>query len=263
MRYTLGGLTASEAAEDFDLTRMLNRGCLPRIYQAPSWRRMLDAYIAVYLKEEILAEGLIRSLPAFSGFLEAAALADSGLVNFAGIARECGVSAPTIRGYFGVLEDTLLGCWLPAFRKRPKRRVIRAPKFYFADIGVVNRLARRGTLHPGSSDYGKAFESWVFHELRLALAYRESDQPLSWWRLAGGTEVDFIVGDMNTAVEAKSSRNITRNQLKGLRQLVLDHPEVKRRIVVCREPRPRRTADGIEILPVERFVSELAEAGIG
>ena len=260
LRYELGGLSAVEVGKDFDLDRMLNRGYLPRIYRSPSYARLLDAYVAVYLKEEVMAEGLARSLPVFSDFLEAAGLSDGELVNFSNIGRECGVSGPTIRGYFRILEDTLLGSWLPAFRKRPKRRVIRAPKFYFGDVGVVNRLARRGVLRPGSAAYGKAFENWVFHELSLRLAYREPGQTLAYWRLAGGTEVDFIVGDMEAAVEAKSSARITRDHLKGLRSLVRDHPEVRRRIVVCREPRARTTRDGIEILPATALVERLWNA---
>ena len=258
-RYELSGLSAVEIGDGFDLGRMLNRGYLPRIYQSSSYARRLDAYVAVYLKEEVMAEGLARSLPVFSDFLEAAALCDGEIVNFRNIARECGVSGPTIKGYFQVLEDTLLGAWLPAFRKRPKRRVTGAPKFYFGDVGVVNRLARRGELLPGSTAYGKAFENWVFHELSLHLSYRESNRTLSYWRLAGGTEVDFIVGDMQVAVEAKSSANITSDHLKGLRSLVRDHPDVERRIVVCREPRPRRTADGIEVVPAADFVGRLCD----
>ena len=257
MRYELGGLSATEMGAEFDLDRTLNRGYLPRIYGSPSSGRLLDAYVAVYLKEEIMAEGLARSLPVFSDFLEAAALSDGELVNFRNIARECGVSGPTIRGYFQILEDTLLGAWLPAFRKRPKRRVIGAPKFYFGDVGVVNRLARRGDLLPGSTTYGKAFENWVFHELGLRIAYRETGQALSYWRLASGIEVDFIVGDMEVAVEAKSSTNVTSDHLKGLRSLLKDHPEVKRRVVVCRETRARRTPDGIQILPAPVFVERL------
>ena len=118
-----------------------------------------------------------------------AALSDGDLVNFANIARECGVSGPTVRGYFEILEDTLLGRWLPAYRKRPKRRVIGAPKFYFADVGVVNHLARRGELRAGSELFGKAFENWVFHELCAHNAYTEAYSALSYWRLASGIEV--------------------------------------------------------------------------
>ncbi len=257
MRYELHGLSAGELASDFDLDRMLNHGYLPRIYGAARPNRMLDAYIADYLKEEIAAEGLVRNLPVFSEFLDIAALSDSETVNFSNIARECGVSSHTTKNHFGILEDTLLGCWLPAYRKRPKRRVIQAPKFYFVDVGVVNRLARRGDLLPGSELYGKAFENWVFHELSTYMSYRRPDELLSYWRLASGIEVDFIIGDMRVAIEAKSSTKISRDHLKGLRKLREDHPTVARRVVVCREPKARRTDDGIEVFPATTFVRRL------
>ena len=131
LRYHLHGLTAGEIGSDFDLTRMLNHGYLPRMYEARRPKRLLDAYVADYLREEIAAEGLVRNLPAFAGFLDAAALGDGAMVNCSTIARECGVSGNTVKGYFQILEDTLLGRSLPAWRKRPKRRTIGAPKFYF------------------------------------------------------------------------------------------------------------------------------------
>jgi predicted AAA+ superfamily ATPase len=262
MRYELHGLSAGELGREFDLDRMLNHGYLPRIYAANRPKRMLDAYIADYLKEEVAAEGLVRNLPTFSDFLDVAALSDGEIVNFSNIARECGVSSHTTKSHFEILEDTLLGRWLPAYRKRPKRRVIHAPKFYFVDVGVVNRLARRGELSPGSELYGKAFENWVFHELSAFVSYREFDGDLSYWRLASGVEVDFVLGDMQVALEAKSSTRITRDHLKGLRSLVEDHPRVGRRIVVCREPRARKTDDGIEILPAPTFVRRLWNADL-
>jgi predicted AAA+ superfamily ATPase len=132
----------------------------------------------------VAAEGLVRNLPVFSEFLNAAAISDTEIVNFANIARDCGVSCHTVKSYFGILEDTLLGRWLPAYRKRPKRRVIGAPKFYFADVGVVNRLARRGEILPGSELYGKGFENWVFHELVVCNVCRDADAKLAYWRLA-------------------------------------------------------------------------------
>ncbi len=256
-RYELHGLTAAELGRDFDLDRLLEHGYLPRIYESRRPRQLLESYVADYLKEEIAAEGLVRNLPVFSDFLDAAALGDGEIVNFSNIARECGVSSHTTKSHFQILEDTLLGRWLPAYRKRPKRRVIGAPKFYFADVGVVNRLAKRGALLPGSELYGKAFENWVFHELSAFVSYRDIDGGLSYWRLASGIEVDFVLGDMQLAIEAKSSERITRDHLKGLRSLVEDHPGVGRRIVVSREPRARKTDDGIEILPAATFVKRL------
>ncbi len=199
----------------------------------------------------------MRNLATFSDFLDFAALSDGEIVNFSTIARDCGVSSHTTKNHFQILQDTLLGRWLPAYRKRPKRRVIAAPKFYFFDVGVVNRLARRGELLPGSELYGKAFENWVFHELTACSQYCEYDGTLSYWRLASGIEVDFVIGDMEVAIEAKSSARITRDHLKGLRSIVVDFPDVRRRIVVCREPKALKTDDGIEILPATGFVEGL------
>jgi len=154
LRYELYGLTATELGDAFDLDRVLNRGYLPRIVTADRSRQLLESYVADYLKEEIAAEGLVRNVPVFSTFLDLAALSDTELVSFATLARDCGVSAPTAAAHFDILVDTLLGRWLPAYTKRPKRRVIAASKFYFADVGVVNHLARRGTVRRRSELFG-------------------------------------------------------------------------------------------------------------
>jgi predicted AAA+ superfamily ATPase len=256
-RFDLFGLTSAEIGRPFDLCRMLNHGYLPRHYLADSAVRPLRAYVESYLKEEALLSGLTRSLRAFSEFLTAVALTDAELVNYATIARECGVSAPTARGYFQVLVDTRLGRFLPAFTRRPKRRVIGAPKFFLADVGMVNTLARRGWLTPGSELFGKAFENWIFHELTAASHYRERYMELAYWRLASGIEVDFVVGDMRCAIEAKAVSRVTSDHLKGLRQLVVDQPGVRRRVVASLEPSPRLTEDGIEILPWRVFLDRL------
>lgn len=257
IRYELLGLTAAELGDEFDLDRVLNHGYLPRIYMAERPQRLLSAYVADYLREEIAAEGLIRNLPAFSTFLDVAALSDGDLVNFSNIARDCGVSLPTVKSYFGILEDTLLGSWLPAYTKRPKRRVIGAPKFYFSDVGVVNHLAHRGVLVRRGELYGKAFENWVHHELRAYIAYRELDMPLAYWRLASGIEVDFVVGDRAVAIEAKASGQISADHVRGLRAIAEDQPQLRRRVVVCLETKRRKTDEGIEILPVASFIEEL------
>jgi len=256
-RFDLFGLTSAEIGRPFDLCRMLNHGYLPRHYLADAPARPLRAYVESYLKEEALLSGLTRSLRAFSGFLTAVALTDAELVNYATIARGCGVSAPTAREYFQALVDTLLGRFLPAFTKRPKRRVIGAPKFFLADVGMVNTLTRRGPLVPGSELFGKAFENWIFHELTAASHYRERYMELSYWRLASGIEVDFVIGDMRCAIEAKAVARVTSDHLKGLRQLVVDQPGVRRRVVASLEASPRVTEDGIEILPWRAFLDRL------
>jgi predicted AAA+ superfamily ATPase len=257
VRYELHGLTAQEIGRDFELNRILNNGYLPSIYQSDNPQPLLNGYVADYLKEEVAAEGLVRNLPVYSEFLNMAALADAELVNFSTIARDCGVSSHTIKGYFQILEDTLLGRWLPAYTRRPKRRVIAAPKFYFADVGVVNHLARRGDLQPGSELYGKAFENWVFHELCAHNSYGNAFARIAYWRLPSGIEVDFIVNEMELAIEAKASAKVTADHLRGLRELARDHRGIKQRLIVCLERTSRKTDDGIWILPAEEFTNRL------
>jgi uncharacterized protein len=257
VRYQLHGFVSDELGSDFQLQRALNQGGLPRHYLAESPGRLLSAYVDDYLKEEVAAEGLVRNLPAFADFLVAAALSDTEIVNSANIARECGVSAPAVREYFQILVDTLLGHHLPAYTKRPKRRMIRAHKFYFSDVGVVNVLARRGRVEPRSELFGKALESWIFHELAAFAAYREPDLRISYWRTASGDEVDFVLGDAAVGIEVKSTANVSDNHLHGLRALRADQPSAKKLVCLCSEPRPRRTQDGIDILPATEFLARL------
>ena len=257
VRYELFGFVSEEIGPGFDLVRMINQGYLPRHYLSASYARLVRSYINDYLKEEIGAEALVRSLPVFSSFLSAAALSDTQLVKYSTIARECGVSAPAVKEYFQILIDTMLGRFLDAYRKRPKRRVIGASKFYFSDVGVVNHLAKRGRLTPGSELFGKAFENWVFHELSAHRVYSDLYYDLRYWRLASGIEVDFVVNDMELAIETKSSPRIHSDHLRGLREIIKDHPKLKRRIVVSLEERARKTEDGIEILPYSVFIKQL------
>jgi predicted AAA+ superfamily ATPase len=257
LRHELFGLVSAELGADFDLERALNHGGLPRHYLEDDPRPLLRAYVDDYLKEEIAAEGLARSLPAFGDFLHAAALSDGELVSYASIARDCGVSAPTVREYFQILVDSLLGRYLPAYTRRPKRRVIQTRKFYFADVGVVRMLARRSTVTEGSELFGKALESWLFHELSAYLSYRASDRTLAYWRLASGIEVDFVTDDLSVAIEVKGSRHVDAEHMKGLRALSEDQPDVGRRILACMEPKRRTTADGIEVVPVRELLESL------
>lgn len=257
-RFELRGMSATELGSNFDLNKLLNTGYLPRIYTARQPARLLRSYVSDYLKEEIAAEGLVRNLPAFSNFLDAAALSDGSTVNYSNIARDCGVSNKTVKGYFDILEDTLLGRRLPAWRKRAKRRLAIAPKFYFFDVGVVNHLARRHRVDRGSMSFGQAFENWVCHELSCFVEYSGSLDQLSFWRLSTQQEVDFILGNMRLAVEAKASPRIHDGHLKGLRLLAGEYPGVNRRVVVCLEPRMWRTKDGIDILPAADFVRMLS-----
>jgi len=257
VRYELFGLVSQEIGSEFELDRALKQGLLPRHYLADDHRKLLRSYVGDYLKQEIVAEGLVRSLPGFSEFLRIAAIGDTEPLNYSNIARECAVSSPTVKSYYEILEDTLLGRFLPAYARRPKRRVSKQPKFFFADVGVVNELARRGPLAPGGELYGKALENWVFHELSAHRVYSEAYHDLSYWRLTTGTEVDFVVNDVEVAIEVKATRRVASQHLKGLREIAAEHPHVKRRVLVCLESAPRRTEGGIDILPVKEFARRL------
>jgi predicted AAA+ superfamily ATPase len=257
IRHELLPLTSAEVP-DLVLEQALNRGLLPPHYLSDRAAARLEAYVGDYLQEEVLAESLTRNLPAFQKFLQAAAFSNGQIVNAATIAREIGVAANTVRGYFDILVDTLLATWVPAWTKRAKRRVIQAPRFWFFDVGIVNELTRRGPLAPGSTDFGTAFEHFIFMELRAHQTYsaRDVGLPVSYWRTASGIEVDFILGNAAVAVEVKATDTPTTDHLKGLRAWREEHPK-SRCLLVCRVTRQRRTDDGIEILPWREFLRRL------
>lgn len=258
LRYELRGLVYPELGKEFDLMRLLNRGFLPSHYVSRNFRKLIESYINEYLKEEIAEEGLVRSLPIFSDFLRAAAFSDTEVVNYSNIASDCGASSKTVKEYFQILQDTLIGEFLPAFTRRAKRKIILAPKFYFFDVAIPNLLTRRGELQAGSEITGKAFENWIFHELKSYIIYKEKNAHLSYWKLAdSGKEVDFIINEGEIAIEAKATSKVIPNHLKGLRELKRDYPSFKKLIIVSMEKIPRLTDDKILVLPYEDFLQKL------
>ncbi len=237
---------------DFDLIHAVNFGMLPRHYLAADpWKR-LQAYITVYLQEEIAAEALVRNLQTFSRFLEVAALTDSEIINYQNIAADCGIGASTVKGYFEILYDTLLGYKLPAYTKAMKRRVIQTPKFYFFDVGIVNWLAKRRNMQPGSADFGHAFEHLIIQELFAYRGYNGDKIDLSYWRTASGYEVDAVLGDAEAAIEIKSVSEIKSHHLRGLKAFKEEHPAA-RLIAVSLDPAPR-LMNGVEIYPAKDFL---------
>ena len=262
LKRELLGFSARELKEEFSLERMLNHGSLPPHYLAENPADQLGAYVDLYLKEEILDEGLTRNLPVFCAFLRSAAIGDTEVTNFSNIARECGVASSTVRGYYEILEDTLIGALLPAFTRRARRRVQHAPKFYFRDVGVVNHLVRRGRVQEGSETFGKAFENWIFHEISVHTRNAPRPYDLAYWRLSSGIEVDFVLGDAETALEVKGKRSLHRRDTRHLLEFRKEHPGVKQLVVVCLEPRPRITNDGVHILPYRDFLDALWQGEI-
>lgn len=256
-RFALHPLTWREIP-DFDLLTALNRGLVPEHYDSAHHRRDLAGYVDDYLKEEVFDEGLTRNAPAFSRFFEALAFCHGELLNHSNIARDCGVSSKTVKEYFQILVDTLLGVLVEPFRRRRSRSVITsAPRFYLFDVGVANHIAARRIERVGGPDFGRALEHFVLMELLAYRSYREHDFPIRFWRTRSGLECDFILGrDGDVALEVKGASRVRPADFRGLRAFVEEH-RPRTAIVVCNENAVTRTKDGIWILPWERFLERL------
>lgn len=255
IRYELFPLVFPEIPA-FSLEKALNNGLLPPHYGSDMARTRLEAYVGDYLHEEIAAEAATRNIPGFSRFLEIAAMGNGEMVQFTNIARECGISAPTVKSYYQILEDTLLGKFIPAYQKRPKRRIILAPRFYFFDVGVVGLLTRRGRIEMGSELFGRAFEHFLFMELSAYASYSGLHYSISYWRTASQLEVDFILGEHEVIIEVKGTSSAQPQHLKGLIAFGEEY-KPRRRILVSCDRNPRSTVAGVEILPWRVFLEDL------
>lgn len=255
IRKTLFPLVSAEIP-DFDIDVALNNGMLPRHYLIKDPRQRLEAYVGDYLQQEIVAEAVVRRIDSFTRFLQVAALSDAEILNYTKIASDCGVSSKSVKEYFSILEETMLGYHIPAYSKVIRRKLVAAPKFYFFDVGIPNYLMKRIPLKSGSSEYGHALEHLICQELKAYLSYRGIDKILSYWRTSDHRyEVDFIVGDAEVAIEVKSSETVDSSETRGLRAFSEEHPSA-RLIIVSMEQRPRRHKD-IEIWPAREFLRKL------
>lgn len=259
VRYELHPLVYKEIP-DFDLVRALNHGLMPRHYLSHNPQDLLHAYVGDYLKEEILAEGLTRNIQAFSRFLDSAAFSNGEMVNYTNIASECGVYSSTVREYFQILEDTLLGSFVPSFRLKPKRRVIMAPKFYFFDVGIVNFLLKRPRISPGNELFGRAFEHFIYQELCAYQHYSRKRFPIAYWRTTSQLEVDFILGDHEVVLEVKGSPEVQSRHQKGIKAFQEEYV-AKRQLIVSLDTLPRKAGD-IQILPWQVFLDHLWDGKI-
>jgi predicted AAA+ superfamily ATPase len=249
-------LSFAELGPRFDLARAMEHGLLPSIYLSDEPGPDLDAYAGSYLQQEIVAEGATRNIPAFSRFLKVAALCNATIVNFTKAAGDAQVPRTTVYEYFEILKDTLLLHEIPAWRHSVKRKPIASSKYYFFDIGVVGAVLGR-PFRAGTPEFGKAFETYILHEL---VCFRDyvSGEPLSYWRSTSGFEVDFILGD-HTAVEVKAKENVSVRDVKPLMALA-EEGRLRRYVCVSLEPRARRTGD-VTILPYREFLETLWAGG--
>lgn len=242
-----------ELKEQFNLLKALNNGLIPSIYFSDSPEEDLKAYAGDYLKEEIAAEGFARNIPAFSRFLQVAALCNGILINYANIANDAQVPPSTVQEYFHILRDTLIGFDVPVWKKGKKRKTISTSKFYFFDAGVVRYLQNRPEIRARSPEFGEAFETYIAHELKAFIDYRGTGE-LCYWRSKTGYEVDFIIDD-GIAIEVKAKQNVSPGDLRGLRAL-REEKIIKSYVVVSLEERAR-TVDGISVLHWKDFLQRL------
>ena len=240
---------------DLDLDKALLYGMLPPHYLAKKPERLLDGYIDVYLREEIKEESLVRNLDAFERFMEVAATCDGDIVNYEKIANDCQVSAKTVKEYFAILSDTLIGYTIPAYTKVIKRKVVQAPKFYYFDVGVYNHLLNRTSLSPGTSEYGHCFEHFVIQELVAYIGYTHNRKKLSYWHTYNGKEVDAVIGDAEIGIEIKSAEEVQSKHLANFKEYSEEFPD-SRCIVVSRDPITRRVGN-VELIYIFDFLPKL------
>ncbi|MBI5193775.1 MAG: ATP-binding protein [Nitrospirae bacterium] len=248
-------LTFNELGSHFELSHVINRGAIPSIYFSDDPQSDLLAYTGSYLQQEIVAEGVTRNVPAFSRFLRVAALCNSTIVNFTNIANDAQVPRTTVYEYFEILKDTLIIHELPPWKKSIKRKPLSSSKYYFFDTGVAASLQGRRHTEQGTSEFGEAFETYIFHELMCYRDYVSGDD-LTYWRSTSGFEVDFIIGD-HTAIEVKAKENVSTQDIKSLRALA-EEKKLKNYLCVSLEPRTRMV-EGITILPIKEFLKSLWE----
>ena len=253
-RFELYPLVTKEL-KSFDLDRALHVGLIPSHYFASTPEMDLKGYVQDYLKEEVQAEALTRNLPAFSKFLRAAAITNGMLLNYSNAARESGVSVKTIREYYQILEDTLIGRQLAPWRKAKKRRLIETAKFFFFDTGIVSNLLEQRSLVSGTKEYGRAFEHFILQECWAYRHYSKLEFPISFWRTASGSEVDLILGDAEVAIEVKASSSVA-DRTKGL-HLFHEENNCRKSLIISKEPRPRKISSQITVLPWQDFCNKL------
>lgn len=240
---------------DFNLEHYLHYGGLPSVLFSAQPDKELAAYVLNYMREEVRAEGAVRNLAPFSRFLRTMALANGEVINFSKLANDCQCAVRDVRSYVQILEDTLLGTLLQPWARSRKRKAVSTAKFYFFDTGVTRTLATIKTIDRNSNLYGKAFEQFIWMELRAYIAYTERNlTELTYWRSRYGHEVDFLL-DEELAVEVKATSTISNRDLKGLRALSEENV-FKKLYLVSSDPQQAKVGN-IHCVPWQVFLDDL------
>lgn len=256
-------LTALELESTFHLQTALEYGALPEVWNLNEntlKARYLEAYSRTYLKEEVWNEQIIRRLEPFSNFLEVAAQMNGEILNYAKIARDIGVDTKTVQSYFQILEDTLLGYSVPAYHRSLRKRQLTNPKFYFFDRGVKRALDRTLSvpLLPHTSDFGHAFEHFVFLEIMRLNEYLDKHFRFFYLKTHDGAEIDFVIerpGRPVALVEIKSTKRVDPTGAKHLKTFVRELSNAQAYLFSL-DPTPQRI-ESIQALPWEKGMKAL------
>jgi predicted AAA+ superfamily ATPase len=251
--------TAGELGTSFLIDKALQTGLIPVIERSSDPALTLSAYVEIYLREEIQAEGLVRNLGAFTRFLEIISFSHGSVLNISNVARECQTGRSIVTGYIDILEDLLLAYRLPVFAKRAKRKTASHPKFYLFDNGLYRRLRQRGPLDIESEISGPALEGLVGQHLRAYTDYALADVKLFYWRSLAGNEVDFVLygGNTFTALEVKNARVLNPLDYNGLTSFGDDYPEAK--LLLLYRGSILLKHKNILVIPVEIFMKNPGE----
>ncbi|MBK7878378.1 MAG: ATP-binding protein [Planctomycetes bacterium] len=254
-------LIVEEHGEHFDLERALRLGALPRAVTSTEEeaREFLRDYVAAYLRMEVEAEALVRNLGGFARFLDVAAAQNGELLNASNVARDAALAERTVREYYKILEDTLVGFRLEAYRKSVRARLVGHSRFYLFDTGVTNAVNHRLTAAIDPDTRGRLFEQWLVLECKRRLDYARSEARLFFWRTNNGAEVDLLVekhGKLVAAVEIKSGKKIDRSDLAGLRSFALENAGVPA-FLVTPEAEPHRL-EGVLVTNWRDFLQQFA-----
>jgi predicted AAA+ superfamily ATPase len=249
-------LTYEELEEDFDLDNVLQYGSLPSVIGRCEEEKFdtLNSYVNTYLREELQAERLVRNLGGFARFLNVAASQSGELLNYTSIASDSQLPASTVKEYFQILEDTLLGFTLEPWRKSLRRRLTTSPKFYFFDTGVINAINKSLRAKPVQPRRGKLFEHFIILEVFRTIKYRRSEAELFFWRTSNGAELDLLIhqnSKLVAAIEIKS-KPVSSADLSGLRSFAKIYPELKKYVVATVSN--EYDLDGSTIIPWQNFL---------
>ena len=257
LKLTLHPFMAAELGKKFNFEKGLKFGLLPLVVTALEPDKVLRTYSALYMREEVQMEGLVRNISGFSRFLEAVSFSHGAVLNISNVARECEIERKVVEGYINILEDLLLSFRVPVFTKRAKRATATHPKFYYFDTGVFRSLRPTGPLDRPEEIEGNALEGLIVQHLVAWNAYRGEKNKVYYWRTRSGVEVDFIVygEEVFWAIEVKNTSRIRKEDLNSLRAFKDEYEQCSTFLLYRGKERLLRY--GIQCIPCEEFIMKL------